>query len=62
MALQTKSTEDPPSTTEERKAVGFTGPVDSVYLDTAGYVELDVGTGAQLLPLRSWIDFEAVLL
>jgi hypothetical protein len=26
--------------------VDFTGPVDSVYLDAPGYVELDVGTGA----------------
>lgn len=46
-APQTKDATDPPSTKEERKAVDFTGPVDSVYLDTPGYVELDVGTGAE---------------
>lgn len=27
----------------------FTGPVDSVYLDAPGYVELDVGTGESLI-------------
>lgn len=46
-APQTKDATDPPSTKEERKAVDFKGPVDSVYLDTPGYVELDVGTGAE---------------
>ena len=43
---QTKDANNPPSKTESRNAVDFTGPVDSVYLDAPGYVELDVGTGA----------------
>ena len=46
MCVQTKDANNPPSQREERKEVDFTGPVDSVYLDTPGYVELDVGTGA----------------
>jgi hypothetical protein len=44
--LQTKDANSPPEAKEEREAVDFTGPVDSVYLDAPGYVELDVGTGA----------------
>ena len=43
--LQTKDANSPPEVQEEREAVDFTGPVDSVYLDAPGYVELDVGTG-----------------
>lgn len=43
--MQTKDANNPPEAKEERKAVDFTGPVDSVYLDSPGYVELDVGTG-----------------
>ena len=36
----------PPTKTEDRDAVTFSGPVDSVYLGARDYVELDVGTGA----------------
>lgn len=43
---QTKDASKPPSQKETREVVDFTGPVDSVYLDAPGYVELDVGTGA----------------
>jgi glucose-6-phosphate 1-epimerase len=54
---KTKNATDPPSAKEERKAVDFTGPVDSVYLDTPGYVELDVGTGAAVAITSSeWSD------
>eukprot|EP00208_Stichococcus_sp_RCC1054_P003283 CAMPEP_0206138546 /NCGR_PEP_ID=MMETSP1473-20131121/3398_1 /ASSEMBLY_ACC=CAM_ASM_001109 /TAXON_ID=1461547 /ORGANISM="Stichococcus sp, Strain RCC1054" /LENGTH=342 /DNA_ID=CAMNT_0053532011 /DNA_START=90 /DNA_END=1118 /DNA_ORIENTATION=- len=54
---KTKDANNPPSQTEERKVVDFTGPVDSVYLDTPGYVELDVGTGAAVAVTSSeWSD------
>ena len=47
--VQTKDANSPPEVQEEREAVDFTGPVDSVYLDAPGYVELDVGTGECVL-------------
>ena len=32
---------------EDREAVTFAGPVDSVYLSAPDYTQLDVGTGEQ---------------
>ena len=52
--LQTKDANAPPEATEDRKAVEFAGAVDSVYLDTPGYVELDVGTGVD--PMRIQVN------
>ena len=38
---------------EDREAVTFEGPVDSVYTGASGRVSLDVGTGAPVLILAS---------
>jgi glucose-6-phosphate 1-epimerase len=54
---KTKDANSPPEVQEEREAVDFTGPVDSVYLDAPGYVELDVGTGAAVgITSSEWND------
>lgn len=49
--------QSPPSKTESRESIEFSGPVDSVYLNASGYVELDVGTGAAIAIASShWSD------
>lgn len=54
---KTKDANNPPQVKETRSSIDFTGPVDSVYLDTPNYVELDVGTGAAVAVRSSnWSD------
>ncbi|CAK0757552.1 hypothetical protein CVIRNUC_002550 [Coccomyxa viridis] len=49
--------EKPVEGTEQRDAVEFKGPVDSVYLKAKDYVELDVGTGAAIaISSSGWED------
>lgn len=43
---KTVDANNPPTKTEDRDEIAFTGPVDSVYLEARDHVELDVGTGA----------------
>ena len=38
--------DDPAKKTEDREAISFDGPMDSVYLGAPEHVQLDVGTGA----------------
>jgi len=37
---------NPVEKVEDRDAISFDGPMDSVYLNAPEHVELDVGTGA----------------
>ncbi|KAL4552757.1 hypothetical protein Ndes2526B_g02667 [Nannochloris sp. 'desiccata'] len=48
---------NPPTKSESRDAITFSGPVDSVYLGARDHVELDVGTGAAVgITSNSWSD------
>ena len=54
MYCQVVDANNPAEKTEERDAVSFEGPTDSVYLGAPEHVELNVGTGAaQCLPASS---------
>jgi glucose-6-phosphate 1-epimerase len=54
---KTVDANNPPSATETRDAISFTGPVDSVYLKAKDHVELDVGTGAAVaITSNNWGD------
>lgn len=47
----------PPTKMEDRESISFTGPMDSVYLEGRGHVELDVGTGAAVsIDSKEWSD------
>jgi len=45
-AAQVEDANNPAEKKEDRDAVNFEGPTDSVYLKAPEHVELDVGTGA----------------
>ncbi len=61
LALQVPNPKEPRNGTEERDAVEFKGPVDSVYLKAKDYVELDVGTGAAVaISSSGWEDVVVV--
>eukprot|EP00889_Picochlorum_renovo_P005160 jgi/Picre1/32190/NNA_007536.t1 len=52
---KTEDANNPPKKEEDRDSIAFTGPVDSVYLKSAGHVELDVGTGAAIsIDSKNW--------
>ncbi len=52
---------NPPKKKEDRDVVVFEGPVDSVYLNAGGHVELDVGTGAAVsIDSSGWKDVVVV--
>ncbi|MEW5301481.1 MAG: hypothetical protein WDW36_004340 [Sanguina aurantia] len=54
---KSKDASNPTSMTESRDAVTFTGPTDSVYLNSPEQVQLDVGTGAAVaLESTGWSD------
>ncbi|WPT18154.1 hypothetical protein PSENEW3_00006155 [Picochlorum sp. SENEW3] len=54
---KTEDANNPPKKEEDRDSIAFTGPVDSVYLKSAGHVELDVGTGAAIsIDSKNWLD------
>ena len=58
---QVPNPEKPVEGTEQRDAVEFKGPVDSVYLKAKDYVELDVGTGAAIaISSSGWEDVVVV--
>lgn len=44
--MQVADANNPAKKTEDREAISFDGPMDSVYLDAGEHVQLDVGTGA----------------
>lgn len=46
-ALQVADANNPAQKTEDREAISFDGPMDSVYLAAPEHVQLDVGTGAR---------------
>jgi len=47
----------PPTKMEDRESISFTGPMDSVYLEGRGHVDLDVGTGAAVsIDSKEWSD------
>ena len=57
VVLQVPNPQEPVEGTEQRDAVEFKGPVDSVYLKAKDYVELDVGTGAAIaISSSGWED------
>ena len=59
--LQVPNPEEPVRGEEQRDAVEFRGPVDSVYLKAKDYVELDVGTGAAIaISSSGWEDVVVV--
>ena len=63
VVLQVPNPEEPVKGTEQRDAVEFKGPVDSVYLKAKDYVELDVGTGAAIaISSSGWEDVVVVRL
>jgi len=48
---------NPAEKQEDREAVTFDGPMDSVYLDAPEHVQLDVGTGAAIsIDAKGWPD------
>ena len=54
---KTVDANNPPSASETRDAVTFSGPVDSVYVDAGDYCELEVGTGAAVaVASEGWSD------
>ena len=54
---KTVDPENPAKKVEDRDAVVFEGPVDSVYLGSSGHVSLDVGTGAAVsIDSSNWND------
>lgn len=59
--VQVVDANNPPKKKEERDLVVFEGPVDSVYLNAGGHVELDVGTGAAVsIDSSGWKDVVVV--
>jgi glucose-6-phosphate 1-epimerase len=54
---KTVDPENPAKKVEDRDAMMFAGPVDSVYLGSSGHVSLDVGTGAAVsIDSSNWSD------